>query len=143
VVLLLETVLAFPDKETLFREISQALLVGGRFAFTMEEGQPLTEAERHSMPEADTVWPIRLPDVVSCLERVGMRVRWHEECSQSHRDVVDSLIDAFAADAAAITAHIGRGALDEMLAGHRLWLDWLGEGRVRKFAVLAEKAETL
>ena len=34
VVLLLETMLAFPDKETLLQEISGALTTGGRFAFT-------------------------------------------------------------------------------------------------------------
>ena len=48
VVLLLETMLAFPDKESLLAEISRALATGGRFAFTMEEGLPLTEAERAS-----------------------------------------------------------------------------------------------
>jgi SAM-dependent methyltransferase len=139
VVLLLETMLAFPDKETLLREISRALTIGGRFAFTMEEGQPLTEAERESMPDADTVWLTPLPDVLSVLERVGLRVRWQDECSQSHLAVVDSLINALAADASEIAAHIGRAALDELLAAHRLWSDWLREGRVRKFAFVAEK----
>src|SRR5438105_4512159 len=37
VVLLLETMLAFPDKETLLQDISRALPTGGRFAFTLEE----------------------------------------------------------------------------------------------------------
>src|SRR5205823_7065708 len=41
VVLLLETMLAFREKEELFREISAALTPGGRFAFTLEEGPPL------------------------------------------------------------------------------------------------------
>src|SRR3954447_10773322 len=45
VVLLFETMLAFPDKGTLIAEVSRALGLGGRFAFTMEEGAPLTEAE--------------------------------------------------------------------------------------------------
>src|SRR4051795_13271015 len=56
VVLLLETMLAFREKEPLLQEVSRALTTGGRFAFTMEEGQPLTEPERDAMPEADTVW---------------------------------------------------------------------------------------
>ena len=141
VVLMLETMLAFPDKKVLLSEISLALKSGGRFAFTMEEGQPLTEAERASMPDADTVWLIPLPDMLSCLERVGLRVRWQGECSQSHRAMVDSLINAFAADASDITAHVGRHALDELLAAHRLWSDWLWEGRVRKFAFIAEKPQ--
>ena len=55
--------------------------------------------------------------------------------------MADSLIDAFAADATDIAAQIGRRALDELLAAHRLWSDWLREGRVRKIAFVAEKAE--
>jgi SAM-dependent methyltransferase len=139
VVLLLETMLAFPAKEALLGEISRALTTGGRFVFTLEEGQPLTAAERESMPHADTVWLTPLPEMLSCLERVGLRVRWHDDCSQSHRAVADSLIHAFTADAAEIAAHLGRRALDELLTAHRLWSDWLRDGRVRKFAFVAEK----
>ena len=51
VVLLLETMLAFEDKDALVREISAALRPGGRFAFTLEEGPPLTAAERAAMPD--------------------------------------------------------------------------------------------
>jgi hypothetical protein len=53
--------------------------------------------------------------------------------------VADSLIDAFAADATEIAAQIGRPALDDLVTGHRLWSDWLREGRVRKIALVAEK----
>jgi SAM-dependent methyltransferase len=141
VVLLFETMLAFPDKETLLQEISQALTAGGRFAFTLEEGLPLTEAERKRMPDADTVWLTPLQEMLTCLERVGLLVRWQEDCSQSHRAVADSLINAFAADATDIAAQIGRTALEELLAAHRLWSDWLREGRVRKLAFVAEKTE--
>jgi SAM-dependent methyltransferase len=139
VVLLLETMLAFPEKETLLQEVSRALTTGGRFAFTMEEGLPLTEAEREVMPDADTVWLTPLHEMLASLEQVGLVVRWQEDCSRSHRAMADSLIDAFAADATVIAAQIGRRALDELLAAHRLWSDWLREGRVRKFAVVAEK----
>jgi SAM-dependent methyltransferase len=140
VVLLLETMLAFGDKAALLHEISRALTTGGRFAFTIEEGMPLTEAERASMPDADTVWLIPLEEMLAFLERVGLVVRWQEDCSRSHRAVADSLIDAFAADATDIAAQIGRRALEELLTAHRLWSDWLGEGRVRKIAFVAEKA---
>ena len=139
VVLLFETMLAFPDKETLLREISRELVAGGRFAFTIEEGLPLVEAERAKMPDADTVWLTPLSEMLACLERVGLVVRWQDDCSRSHRAVADSLIEAFAADAANIAAQIGRTALDELLAAHRLWSDWLREGRVRKLAFVAEK----
>jgi SAM-dependent methyltransferase len=140
VVLLFETMLAFPDKETLLQEISRALTTGGRFAFTMEEGLPLTEAERESMPDADTVWLTPLEEMLTWLERVGLIVRWQHDCSRSHRAVADSLFDAFAADATDIAAQIGRRALEELLTAHRLWSDWLREGRVRKIAFVAEKS---
>ena len=141
VVLLLETMLAFPDKETLLEEISQALTTGGRFAFTMEEGLPLTEAERQRMPDSDTVWLTPLQEMLTWLDSVGLVVRWCRDCSRAHRAVADSLINAFAADAADIAAQIGRRALEELLAAHRLWSDWLREGRVRKVAFVAEKTQ--
>jgi SAM-dependent methyltransferase len=139
VVLLLETMLAFPDKGILLEEISRALSPGGRFAFTLEEGLPLTEAERERMPDADTVWLIPLREMLTYLERVGLRVRWQDDCSRSHRAMADSLLDAFAADATAIAGQIGHEALEGLLAAHRLWSDWLGEGRVRKIAFVVEK----
>jgi SAM-dependent methyltransferase len=142
VVLLFETMLAFPEKETLLQEVSRALTTGGRFAFTMEEGLPLTAAERHSMPDSDTVWLIPLQEMLTCLAQVGLVVRWQDDCSRSHRAVADSLIDAFAADATDIAAQIGRRALEELLAAHQLWSDWLRGGRVRKIAFVAEKTET-
>jgi SAM-dependent methyltransferase len=142
VVLLFETVLAFPDKESLLEEISRALRPGGRFAFTLEEGLPLTVAERERMPDADTVWLTPLPEMLTYLERVGLRVRRQEDHSQSHLTVANALIEAFAADAAAISGQIGHRALDELLDAHRLWSDWLRTGRVRKIALVAEKAET-
>jgi hypothetical protein len=138
-VLLLETMLAFPDKESLVDGISRALPVGGRFACTLEEGQPLTEAERADMPDADTVWLIPLDEVVELLARRGLVVRWQDDWSRSHRAVAEALTDAFAADAEDIAARIGRRALDELLAAHRLWSAWLETGRVRKLALVAER----
>jgi SAM-dependent methyltransferase len=139
VVLLFETMLAFPEKEPLLRDVSRALGPGGRFAFTVEDGLPLTESERERMPDADTVWLTPLGEMLTCLERVGLRVRWQEDWSRSHYAVAGSLINAFAADATAIAEQIGHKALEELLAAHRLWSDWLREGRVRKIALVAEK----
>lgn len=139
VVLLLETWLAFPDKGTLLREIAAALTTGGRFAFTLEAGLPLTDSERANMPDADTVWLTPLDEMLEHLERAGLTVRWQRDCSRSHRAVADSLIAAFEADATGIAALIGRPALDDLLAAHQLWSDWLREGRVRKIAFVAEK----
>jgi SAM-dependent methyltransferase len=140
VVLLLETMLAFEDKDALVREISAALRPGGRFAFTLEEGSPLTAAERAAMPHADTVWLTPRDEMTTSLERAGLVVAWQEEHSRAHHSVAEALVAAFAADAGDIAAQIGRGALDELLAAHRLWIEWLAEGRVRKFALVAERS---
>jgi SAM-dependent methyltransferase len=140
VVLLLETMLAFADKDALVSEIAAALPPGGRFAFTLEEGPPLTTAERAAMPDADTVWLTPLDELIASLEEAGLAVTWHEDHSRAHRATAKALAGAFAADAAAIAAQIGRRALDELLAAHRLWIRWLDEGRVRKLALVAERA---
>jgi SAM-dependent methyltransferase len=143
IVLLFETMLAFPDKETLLRDISRALTPGGRFAFTLEEGLPLTEAERVSMPDADTVWLTPLPEMLASLHDAGLMVVWQEDCSMSHGVQADALRDAFAADALNIAEQIGDRALKELLTAHRIWSDWLQDGRVRKLALVAEKAPSL
>lgn len=140
VVLLLETMLAFDDKDALVREIAAALRPGGRFAFTVEEGPPLTAAERAAMPDADTVWLTPLDALISSLERAGLVVTWQEDRSRAHRVTAQALVDAFAADAADIAAEIGRRALDELIAAHRLWIAWLDAGRVRKLALVTRKA---
>jgi SAM-dependent methyltransferase len=141
VVLLLETMLAFRDKDLLIHAIAAALRPGGRLAFTLEEGTPLTPAERAAMPDADTVWLTPLDEMATFLERAGLVVTWQEDHSSAHLATAKALADAFDADADDIAARVGRPALDELLAAHRLWIEWLGEGRVRKMAVVAERAE--
>ena len=140
VVVLLETLLAFEDKDALAREIAAALRPGGRFAFTLEDGPPLTTAERAAMPDADTVWLTPLDELAAALERAGLVLTRQEDHSRAHRATAQALADAFAADADAIAARIGGQALDELLAAHRLWVEWLDAGRVRKLALVAERA---
>jgi hypothetical protein len=53
--------------------------------------------------------------------------------------MAQALAGAFAANAEDIAAHIGHLALDELLAAHRLWIEWLDEGRVRKLAMVSER----
>jgi SAM-dependent methyltransferase len=142
VVVLLETMLAFEDKDALVREVAGALRAGGRFAFTLEEGPPLTQAERAIMPDADTVWLIPLAEMSVCLERVGLVVDWQADCSASHLAMAQRLGNAFAADAQHIAAQIGQRALEELVAAHRLWSDWLRDRRVRKLAIVAEKTDS-
>jgi SAM-dependent methyltransferase len=140
VVLLLETMLAFEDKDALAREIAAVLLPGGRLGFTLEEGPPLTTAERAAMPDADTVWLTPVEEIATSLERAGLVVTWQEDQSRAHLAMARALADAFAADARNIGVQIGRRGLDELLAAHRLWVEWLDEGRVRKLALVAERS---
>jgi SAM-dependent methyltransferase len=140
VVLLLETMLAFEDKDLLVRGIAAALRPDGRLALTLEEGPPLATAERAAMPDSDTVWLSPLDEIEGSLERAGLAVTWQEDHSRAHLATARGLADAFAAGADEIAARIGRRALDELLAAHRLWIEWLDEGRVRKLALVAERA---
>ena len=139
VVLLLETMLAFEDKRPLLHEVAGALAAGGRFAFTVEEGPPLSSAERAAMPAADTVWPILLADLLAQLGHVGLDLRWIRDRTRSHRSVADALVAGFEVERSAIAADLGDGIIDDLVAAHRLWSSWMGSGRIRKLAVVAEK----
>jgi SAM-dependent methyltransferase len=139
VVLQLETMLAFRDKRSLLEGVGRVLSAAGRFAFTLEEGVPLTESERARMPAADTVWLTTLDEIHALLADAGFRVRWQEDWSASHGEAAAALAEAYAADSNEIASLIGRRALDDLLASHRLWTEWLTTGRARKFALVAER----
>ena len=139
VVFLLETMLAFPDKEALVGEVARTLEPGGRFAFTVEEGRPLTQQEQSRMPAADTVWPVELAELTGVLCNAGLAVTWHQEHSSAHHAMATALLLRYRADSAQIADQIGEQATAELITAHELWNDWLGSGRVRKFAMVAEK----
>ena len=139
VVLLLETMLAFADKDALVGEVARVLEPGGRFAFTVENGRPLTQQERARMPAADTVWPVGLAELTGLLRNAGLTVSWQQEYSSSHRATARALLRCYRADSPQIAGQIGSQATAELITAHQLWSDWLGSGRVRKFALVAEK----
>ena len=139
VVFLLETMLAFADKDALAGEVARVLEPGGRFAFTVEEGRPLTQQERARMPAADTVWPIELAELTDVLCDAGLAVTWQQEHSSSHHAIATALLRCYRADSPQIADQIGKQATAELITAHQLWKDWLGSGRVRKFAMVAEK----
>jgi SAM-dependent methyltransferase len=139
VVLLLETMLAFPEKGALFSEVAHVLVPGGRFACTVEEGRPLTVRERAEMPDADTVWLIGLEDMTSLLGEVGLSVTWLQECTAAHQATAAALLQSFRTHSDEMAGLIGTQALDDLISAHQLWSDWLDSGRVRKFALVANK----
>jgi SAM-dependent methyltransferase len=152
VVMVLETLFAFEDKRRLFKDVHDALAPGGRIAFTVEEGVPLTPAERRVMPGADTVWLTPLPELLSDLARSGFRLTWCEDHSEAHRVVVDGLVAAYTAAATGLRDTLDRGPInastkapavgfvDDLVTSHLLWSRWLREGRARKLAVVAVRA---
>ena len=107
VVFLLETMLAFPGKEALVGEVARTLEPGGRFAFTVEEGLPLTRQEQSRMPAADTVWPVELPELTDVLRNAGLAVTWQQEYSSAHHAVAAALLRRYRADSAHIAGEIG------------------------------------
>jgi hypothetical protein len=140
VVFLLETMLAFADKDALVGEVAHVLEPGGRFAFTVEEGRPLTQQERARMPGADTVWPIELAELTGVLRDAGLAVTWWQEHSSAHHAIATALLRCYRADSPQIAGQIGKQATAELITAHQLWSDWLGSGRVRKFAMVAKKS---
>lgn len=136
VVLLVETVLAFPDKGALVAEVARLLAAGGRFALTLEEGAPLTPAERRAMPAGETVWPVELASLRRTLEGAGFAVTSVADHTAAHALRARRLARAFEEDREAISAALGEASLEALVASHRLWAAWLAVGRVRKLALV-------
>jgi hypothetical protein len=120
-------------------EVARVLEPGGRFAFTVEEGRPLDQQERARMPGADTVWLIELAELTGMLGKAGLTVIWRQEYSSAHHAIATALLRSYRADSSRIAGQIGTQATAGLITAHRLWSDWLGSGRVRKFAIVAEK----
>lgn len=139
VILLLETMLAFPDKRSLLTDVASALEPNGRFAFTVEEGRPLSPAERRQMPNADTVWPVELGNLELLLGEAGLAVTWQHECTAMHGQIARALARSYRAFSAEISAKIGNRAVADLITAHELWGDWLASGRIRKFALVATR----
>ena len=91
------------------------------------------------MPGADSVWPVQLARLTGLLRAAGLTVTWQREYSSSHQAAAAALLRCYQADSLQIAAEIGTGATADLITSHRLWSDWLGSGRVRKFAIVAEK----
>jgi SAM-dependent methyltransferase len=140
VVLLLETLLAFPDKATLFEGVSSALGPGGRFVCTVETGNPLSAGEQLAMPDPDTVWLLEWAELIGLLARAGLNVVWSQDCTAAHQATASALLSAYRSDAVHIAELIGQKATEELITAHQLWSDWLAAGRVRKFALVAQRA---
>ena len=85
------------------------------------------------------VWPIGLTELTRVLRGAGLAVTWQQEHSSAHHAIATALHRCYRADESEITGQTGAQATADLISAHRLWGDWLGSGRVRKFAIVAEK----
>jgi len=138
-VLLYETMLAIEDKRRLVRVVRKLLRPGGRFGLTFEEGRPLSSAERRRVPEGEEVWLIPESEFCRLLEAADFRIRWVEDHTAAHAEVVGRLAAALRRDRAPIVAALGPRAYDELVMAHERWKEWLSARRVRKLAVVAQR----
>ena len=77
--------------------------------------------------------------MTTLLREMGLTVTWQEQWSASHHATATALLRRYRTEASDIARQIGSPAVTELIAAHELWIDWLGRGRVRKFALVAEK----
>ena len=139
VVLLLETMLAFEDKVPLLRAVAAALGPAG--------GSPspwrrvaADGGGAVAMPAADTVWPVPLAELRRPARRRRTGPALDAECSPLAPAVAAALIGASGPSGRRSPPRSGT-ARRRPAGGARLWSDWLTTGRIRKFAVVAEKAQ--
>jgi sarcosine/dimethylglycine N-methyltransferase len=138
-VLLYETMLAFEDKRRLLRVVRELLRPGGRFGLTLEEGQPLSGAERRRVPEGEDVWLVPEREFRVLLNAADFQIRLMEDHTSAHAEVARRLAAAFRRDRAAIVAAVGAEAYNELVMAHERWAEWLNARRVRKLAVVAQR----
>lgn len=91
------------------------------------------------MPGAETVWLIGLAELTGMLREAGLTVIWRQEYSSSHHAIATALLRCYRADSPQIAGEIGTQATADLITAHQLWSEWLGSGRVRKFAMVAGK----
>jgi SAM-dependent methyltransferase len=139
VALLYETMLAFEDKRRLVRVVRRLLRPGGRFGLTLEEGRPLSSAERRRVPEGEEVWLLPESEFRGLLEAAGLRIRRVEDHTAAHAEVAGRLAAALRSDRAELVAALGSQAFSELVLAHERWAAWLSERRVRKLAVVAQR----
>src|SRR5215216_3623392 len=97
-ILMYETMLAFEDKRRLVRVVRRLLRVvrrllrpGGRFGVTLEEGWPLSSAERRSVPEGEDIYLTPESTFHELLEAIGFRICRMEDHTAAHAEVAGRL----------------------------------------------------
>jgi ubiquinone/menaquinone biosynthesis C-methylase UbiE len=138
-ILMYETMLAFEDKRQLVRVARRLLRPGGRFGVTLEEGRPLSSAERRSVPEGEDVWLTPESTFRELLVAIGFRICRMEDHTAAHAELAGRLAAAYRHDRATIVAALGSQMFNELVMAHERWAEWLSARRVRKLAVVAQR----
>src|SRR5215208_4421555 len=107
--------------------VSALLRPGGRFELTLEEGRPLSSAERRRIPEGEEVWLTPESEFRELLEAIGFQIRWVEDHTGSHAEVAGRLAAAFRRDRATIVAALGSQTSNELVMAHERWAEWLSD----------------
>ena len=68
-----------------------------------------------------------------------MRIVWQEAWSRSHADTARALAASYANLLVTVPPGPDRDVVVALLDSHRVWAEWLRAGRIRKFAVVAER----
>ena len=131
--------LAFEDKRRLVRVVRKLLHPGGRFGLTIEEGRPLSSAERRRFPEGEEVWLTPEIEFRELLKAIGFQIRWVEDHTASHAEVAGRLAAALQSDRVTIVEALGSQTSNELIMAHERWAEWLSARRVRKLAVIAQR----
>jgi sarcosine/dimethylglycine N-methyltransferase len=120
--------------------VHKLLRPGGRFGLTLEEGRPLSGAERGRFPEGEEVWLIPESKFRVLLKGAGFQIRLVEDHTAAHAEVARRLAVAFRRDRATIARATGAQACNELVMAHERWAEWLDARRVRKLAVVAQRS---
>lgn len=139
-VLLFETMLAIADKGALLAEVRRVLRPEGRFGLTLEEGIPLERAERQALGSGHLVWLIPSKAFTALVSTHRFRLVWQEDHTAQHAEVAERLLEAYERHRAEIAEQIGSDLCEQLVADHRVWVRWLTTRRVRKLALVIERA---
>lgn len=138
-VLLLETLLAIPDKAALLAEVQRVLRPMGRFGLTLEAGRPLDQVERQALGAGQLVWLVPVEAFIAQASKHRFRLIRQEDHTALHAATVQRLLRTYEQHRAELIAQIGRAPGERLIADHQAWAGWLADGRVRKFAMVFER----
>lgn len=138
-VLLFETSISIADKPRLVRALARLLRRGGGLALTLDEGRPLSEVERASLPGGERAWAIPEDDFRSLLDSAGFRVLLLEDRTVPHAAVARRQAQAVREHEEAIVRRLGSETYAVILTAHERIAAWLTDRRLRKLALVAER----